>query len=118
MSRWRVVSISCDDGAFGYWAPPFETVVKDYLTKSEAKAIMRHYYKRQMEEAMKGNTAWLDYTSYEVEVLNDEGSWINVSQGWGWDGSALKEQWFEDMGWNYMAWMQNSKETPYNFKNI
>lgn len=116
MSRWRVVESVYDD-SFGYAPEPGIDVVKDWLTRAEAKSIYRHYCKMQWKEYLKGNTQWINTVTYLVEVLTDEGNWREVSQCWAYDGIAEQEQWFEDMGWDYMAWQMHTKEEPYDFKN-
>lgn len=110
MSRWRVIEVVCDS-SFGYAPAPMVDVVKDWLTRAEAKCIYNHYCKKQIEAAKRGDTLWLNTVDYMVEVLGDEGEWHAVSNIWAYDGEGLQAQWFEDRGWNYMAWCAG-----YNFK--
>ena len=104
MSRWRVVEVVCDD-SFGYVPEPCVDVVKDYLTRSEAKCIYRHYWKEQVKAARRGDTLWINTVDYKIQELDNTGEWRDVSTFWAYDGEYLQEQWFEERGLNYMAWV-------------
>ena len=68
--RFRVTITWYDDGAFGYTAPPEQEVLRDWLTRAEAKAIYRHYLMK----------FWYDDTcEVAVESMYD-GEWNNCSQ--------------------------------------
>ena len=116
MSRWRVLEQVCDD-SFGYNPGACERVIADWLTRAEAKSIYKHYQNRLFKLAKQGDTYGLDFVDYFVETLGDDGTWNEVSVGWCYEGEAQKEQWFDDMGWDYMLWQMHTPEEPYDFKN-
>lgn len=97
--RFKVVRTFFDDGAFGYVAPPTEEVIRDWLTKAEAKAIYRHYEKKH----------WYDEDcTIEVFVMYD-GEWICCSQEWIYTAEAEQELWFDRMGLDYYWWLYSGK---------
>lgn len=97
--RWRVLKVFHDDGAFGYTAPPIEEVVKDWLTRAEAKSIYRHLSKKYW---------YNEWISIELEVMYD-GNWENVSQPWSYREVTEQEEWFERRGFDYTWWLYSGE---------
>ena len=94
--RYRVIITWHDDGAFGYTAPPIEEVIRDWLTRAEAKAIYRHYVKKH----------WYDENcEVSVETVFD-GEWCNCSQSWAYREMEEQELWFDERGYDYYWWLQ------------
>lgn len=91
MSRFKVTRIWYDDGAFGYTAPPIEEVIRDWLTRAEAKAIYRHYIKKHRYDENCG---------ISVRSIYD-GEWYDCSQYWTNREMEEKENWFIDRGIDY-----------------
>lgn len=96
MSRWRVVETYDDYGAFGYGAQPCDTVIKDWLTRAEAKCIYRHY---------EAKFWYNEFVTVRIEVLFD-GCWEDVSQSWAYTAIAEQEDWFDRKGLDYNWWIQ------------
>ena len=94
--RFKVVLTWHDDGAFGYTAPDMEEVVRDWLTRAEAKAIYRHYVKKYWYE---------EYVTVSVRSMYD-GEWCDCSETWTYREMEEQEQWFEEKGFDYMWWLQ------------
>lgn len=93
--RFRVTITWYDDGGFGYTAPPAEEVIRDWLTRAEAKKIYRHYEKK----------FWYDENrSVSVEVMYD-GYWHNCSQSWAYREMEEEEHWFDERGYDYKWWI-------------
>ena len=93
--RFRVIIEWHDDGAFGYTAPPVEEVIRDWLTRAEAKAIYRHYEKKFWYE---------ENCTVSVEVMYD-GYWHNCSQSWTYREIEEQEFWFDKRGYDYNLWL-------------
>lgn len=97
--NWRVIISFDDDGAFGYTAPPSETVIADGLTRNAAKHIYRHYEKKY----------WYDeWVTVRIEVMFD-GGWQDVTQTWIYEEVGNQEEWFDRMGFDYMWWLEFGK---------
>lgn len=94
--RFRVTITWYNDGAFGYTAPPVQDVIRDWLTRAEAKAIYRHYVKKYW---------YNEYCEVSVENMYD-GEWNNCSQYWAYREMEEKEFWFESKGYDYNWWLQ------------
>lgn len=94
--RFRVTLTWYDDGAFGYTAPPEQEVLRDWLTRAEAKAIYRHYLMKFLYD---------DTCEVAVESMYD-GEWNNCSQYWAYREMEEKELWFESKGYDYNWWLQ------------
>lgn len=96
--RFRVTRTLYDDGAFGYTAPPVEEVIRDWLTRAEAKAIYRYYEKKYRYD---GNC------DLSVESFSDCGDeWHDCSQYWAYRQMEEQEDWFEAKGFDYNWWLQ------------
>ena len=95
-----------DDDGFGYVAPSTVTLVADWLDRSEAKAVYRHYDGRKARRALlrEGRLYELENVSYVVEAMYD-GEWRDITSSWGYQELEGIEDWCDRKGIDYGEYM-------------
>ena len=90
MSRFRIVAWDGGDSMYS------EEVIADFLTKAEAKSIIRHYCKVGLQN---------NWKEMYLEVLYD-GVWENCTYAWAYRELGEQEEWFEEKGLDFDWWFK------------